>query len=205
MRRVLVLDTETGGLDPATCALTEIGAVVAEYDDKWDGPTILDKFDVLIVPPDDLHFTPKALKTQGRSMGLLSRDGIPEADAIRQFSAFVKRNFSGWAGDIDTAMHNSSFDFGFFLAAFRRHGIEWPPFSAQHLCTMHWFRLLRFKGHHQVKKAKLHDHVCPHYGIDIDPAKSHEAWYDCELTAIALGHMMRDLARVQVAELEAAA
>ncbi len=95
---VVILDTETTGLDPARCSLLEIAAV------RMSGNTIIDRFETFVDPacriPEEIT----------ELTGITSDDvaGAPQAqDAVAQLAAF--------AGSCNLIAHNAPFDQSFIM------------------------------------------------------------------------------------------
>lgn len=109
--RLIVLDTETGGLDPARHALLSVAAV--------DSAGVC--FHSLVRPAADWLVEPAALAINGLSESFLREQGRPEALVMQELAAWLKDR----PGTI-LAGCNPSFDFQFLAAAAARQGIRWP-------------------------------------------------------------------------------
>ncbi len=116
---LLVIDTETSGLDPACNALIEIGAVLVSPSLEEVG-----RFQILVQPCPYLQIDPESLCISGLSLAELGTKGVPEVDAIAGLSEFVRYPLEG--GPVVLAGWNISFDQAFLMAAFRRVQIQWP-------------------------------------------------------------------------------
>jgi DNA polymerase III epsilon subunit-like protein len=107
----IVVDVETGGLDPRSSALLEIAALDMRTDEEFHQY-------VLPRPGSEVH--PRALEVNGLTIDKLrSLGAVSEQDAVREFcswiSAFPSYIFAG---------ANPKFDWGFLSEAIRRWEID---------------------------------------------------------------------------------
>jgi len=118
--RLLVVDTETGGIHSDTDALLEIGAVVVDEE-----LTELGTFETLVHPFPGLVVDHESIAVTSLDLRAIREKGLPEKEAITSFLQFSIQSsdrdgppvLSGW---------NVSFDAAFLKAAFLRHGVQWP-------------------------------------------------------------------------------
>jgi DNA polymerase III epsilon subunit-like protein len=109
---LLVVDTETGGLDAGVHSLLSVAVV-----DSVDG----EAFHAVIRPERSLVTEEQALVVNGFSMEYLDQHGVPERDAVADLCLWL-----GARRDGVLAGCNVPFDAGFLRAAFARHGTPWP-------------------------------------------------------------------------------
>jgi DNA polymerase III epsilon subunit-like protein len=109
---MLIVDTETGGLDPEYHALVEVAVVDAVTGDEWCE---------LIQPEKGLHFDPKAMEVHGITRERMKHVGLPEKEAMTDLALWVMLKGERLLGGCSV-----SFDVGFLKAAFGRHRIGWP-------------------------------------------------------------------------------
>jgi len=111
---MIVVDTETTGVDPRKHSLLSIGAV------DFDNPTRTFYIECRIFP--EAHVDPEALKINGFSEASLG-DHLKKTDeeALVLFLAWAKE-----AKDHTLAGQNPSFDRDFLQAAARRYHLDWP-------------------------------------------------------------------------------
>ncbi len=172
---MLVIDTETGGLDPARCALVSVAAVHAESGAE---------FSLLIKPHAGLELEPQAMAVHGYSQEHLEEYGMDEAVAMQVFSCWLHVFDRGeWAGC------NPNFDRGFLDVAFARHGIEKRmgrrPIEVQ---TVAWLahqlgKVVLPLGRDGMPKRSL-DAILQALGIS-RATDRHDALEDCRLTLAA--------------------
>ena len=105
----VVVDLETTGGSPATCAITEIGAV------KVRGGARLGEFQTLVNP--GMAIPPFISVLTGISDSMVA--GAPRLESV--VPAFLE-----FAGDAVLVAHNAPFDIGFLKAACARTGRDWP-------------------------------------------------------------------------------
>ena len=109
--RLLILDTETGGLDPTQHALLSLAAV-----DSADG----EAFTALIRPSPEWICDPQALAKNGLTLDFLEKNGRPEREVLQDFALWIgERRWHIIAGC------NVAFDLLFLTAAFHRQGLAW--------------------------------------------------------------------------------
>ena len=105
----VVVDLETTGGSPATCDITEIGAV------KVRGGEVLGEFQTLVNPCSSIP--PFIAVLTGITDAMVA--GAPRLDqALPAFLEFSR-------GAVLVA-HNAPFDLGFLRAGCERHGLDWP-------------------------------------------------------------------------------
>lgn len=173
---MLVIDTETGGLDPARCALIGIGAIHVESGAE---------FSLLLKPHAGLDLDSEALEVTGMSADHLMKVGTDEGDAMRMFAMWLHVfGRQEWCGC------NPHFDRQFLDAAFVRHGIDKRiPHRAIDLQTLAWMaytmgRLDLPVGKHGMPSRSL-DAILEALGL-ARSSDRHDALEDARLTMRAL-------------------
>lgn len=110
--RIMCVDTETGGLDPARHALLSFSAV-----DSLDG----EAFTALISPSSEWLVEKEALDVNGFTLEHLEKNGRPEREVMEDFVLWLgQRRYAVLAGC------NTAFDRAFLLAAAERAGVSLP-------------------------------------------------------------------------------
>ena len=172
----VVVDVETGGLNPKTDALLEIALVTVRMDDKG----LLEPhqtFSAHVQPFPNANLDPKSLALNGIDPYHPLRIAQPEDEALervlRPVRQAVKENGCSRAILVG---HNASFDLAFVNSAIARTDIKRNPchpfstFDTVSLCGL---------AYGQTVLARAAEAA----GIPWDNGKAHSAVYDAERTA----------------------
>jgi DNA polymerase III subunit epsilon len=180
--RILVLDTETGGLDPSTDALLSIGLV-----DFQDGEVL--RTEEILVDPEGLACNPKALAVNQIDLDVHCGYSVTRAEAAERI-----RDFCAPMGRPIIAGHNVQFDIGFIRKLFAPDVLR-RTVSHRVLDTM---QVLCFLGHAGLIPpdiAKL-DQAMAHFGITMPADKRHTALGDALVTAELYRRLLNTIAGV---------
>ncbi len=161
MRRAVLFDTETTGLDPATGDRVIEIAALELIDDLPSGR----HYHVLIDPERDIP--EEASRVHGYTRAHLI--GKP------RFSEIVD-GFLDFVSDHPLIAHNASFDMGFLDAELRR--LELPPLPRARMVDTLDMARTRFPG-----LPNSLDALCRRYAIDLSERTTHNALLDCRLLA----------------------
>lgn len=177
MSKLLVIDTETGGLDPDKYSILTLGAVV------WhDDPSIKRETFEVEIAEVPIVAEPGALAVNGIDVTRLSREGKNPLVAVSMFHNFVKRHFPE-DGQIALAGHNVDFDVRFVKRLFRLAGCEstyTKTFSHRVLDTAGIGRFLVLARRLKLESSSS-DALFTFFGIQ--PEKRHSALGDAWATA----------------------
>jgi DNA polymerase III epsilon subunit-like protein len=176
--RLLFIDTETGGLDPARHSILSLGLVAAE-----DGK-IVDSLDIA-VKEKTISAEPRALEVNGIDPARHALKAVPPAEAVGQVKDFISRNkvFSDGKGRAIPIGHNVGFDIEFVRRLFRLAGAEYEAiFSHRAVDTQSVLRFLHIKGNLPEDYGAL-DKALAGCGIEARTGKAHSAVEDAILTA----------------------
>jgi DNA polymerase III epsilon subunit-like protein len=179
--RVLVVDTETGGLDPKKHSLLSIGAVWLE-----EGGTLGKRFRVNITYPEYI-VTSEALTIN--KIDLTQHSGIREYKAFEEFVKFLDLPTCdcGNKEKIVLAGNNVHFDASFLRAWLSPwFGPELPFFSHRYLDLTTLIYQKYFSG--EWKETLNLQGVLDHYGLTNEAP--HTALGDAVATAKALSMML---------------
>lgn len=110
--RLVVVDTETGGLDPHRHALLSVAAVDSETGDVWEA---------LIKPAEGLTVESDAMAINGLDLAELRKNGMEEREAMMSLWCWSRRR-----KDAIFAGCSPEFDANFLRAAFARAKVGWP-------------------------------------------------------------------------------
>jgi len=161
MKRAILFDTETTGLDPLTGdRVIEIAALEL----VGDLPTGR-HYHVLIDPERDIP--EEASRVHGFTRGdLLGKPRFHE----------VAEGFLAFCGDDPLIAHNARFDFGFLNAELAR--LDLPSLAMERMIDTLDIARDRFPG-----LPNSLDALCRRFGIDLSERTTHNALLDCKLLA----------------------
>lgn len=171
-QKILVMDTETGGLEAGVHSLLQVGLLVCENGE------VLDELKVNIVEEniEDYVVTDMAMKING--INLETHTGYTKSEAVALIVAFVQKHFKKPA---QTAGHNVGFDVSFVKALFKFVGVDYDAvFSYRLLDTSSIARFLIFSGI-IPNRGKLGD-LAKHFGIEFVESELHDSLVDCHVT-----------------------
>ncbi|PYD63917.1 DNA polymerase III subunit epsilon [Gluconacetobacter entanii] len=161
MKRSILFDTETTGLDPLTGDRVIEIAALELIGDLPSGRS----YRVLIDPERDVP--EEASRVHGFTRADL--DGQPKfADIAPEFLEFI--------GDDELIAHNAAFDFGFLNAELRRAGL--PELAMSRMVDTLQIARARFPG-----MPNSLDALCRRFSIDLSARTTHNALLDCKLLA----------------------
>lgn len=144
--RVLVFDTETGGLDPKKHSVFSVGALVGDLDTG----EIIDMFECLhkLDSVDAYQYTAKAVEIHGITPEQAFREGIPTAEIRDKFMDLYQNHGAAIIGG-----HNIEYDVR--MMSYQIYGFEPQQFEAnftyRKLDTLPMIRL--FTGHDNVQSG----------------------------------------------------
>jgi DNA polymerase III epsilon subunit-like protein len=178
MKRMLVIDTETGGFDPAQNAIITLGAVIFN-----DGPEAT--FHEMIYDPTG-YLDPEALEVNGYTEEEIGRFGLGPLAAVTRFEQFLLKN--EMYGKITLAGHNLAFDVGFLKRLYWLAGMTYEDrFHYGGLCTKSAALVFEAAGRISPASSSLVD-VAPAMGVA--PLKAHNALADALMAAKVLKRMI---------------
>ena len=183
--RLLIVDTETGGLDPTVHSILSLGATAYPY---ASGET--PEFSVLV---KETPFVVEhgALGVNKIDLVEHAKKAVPPAEAWFKFLEWIDahKDFERCYGKLVLGGHNTPFDIGFMRRLHRLSGDTRPfdtLFSHRFDDTMTIGRYLARCGH-PIERFGLAD-LLKHFGLKNDAA--HTALADARATAQLLGAMV---------------
>jgi ribonuclease T len=181
-RKLLIIDVETGGLDPATDAICSLAAVVYN-----DGPE--ESLHLLIDDPSGAK-NPEAMALHGITQNDINATGVGPWVAVQRIKGLLQRN--DMRGRVVLAGHNLPFDVGFLKRLYRLAGEPYElQFSYGGLDTKVAALMLEAAGRIEPATSSL-VHAAPAVGVAHNEA--HDALADAMATAKVLKRMI-DLIR----------
>jgi DNA polymerase-3 subunit epsilon len=184
-RKLLVIDTETGGLDPRKHSLLSLGCVV------WSAKGIGDSMEIAVAE-DTISFEEEALNVNKIEMKNHIKNGVSPKKAIVILNRFINANFN--TNKITLAGHNISFDKAFLKRMYRMGGGDYDRrYSHRSLDTA---SILMFLGLSQTIPEGLEssDAAFDYFDIEFDPGKRHTAKADAQATAQLISKLTKCLA-----------
>jgi DNA polymerase-3 subunit epsilon len=186
MPRLLVFDTETGGIDPDAHSLLDLGATVWE-----DGITTAD-FQVFVAEPC-LRVTADAMAINEINLETHRERAVPPAEALARLHAFVTTQFKSElaAGEkVVLVGHNVAFDIGFLKRLYRDCAGDFEAlYSHRAMDTAGIIRFLGLAGMLSLPGAGL-EGALSYFNIQVPPKDRHTALGDAKATAILLNRLL---------------
>jgi DNA polymerase-3 subunit epsilon len=186
MSMILVLETETGGIDPDRHSLLSIGAVV--WEDGRRGAEI----EILVAEPE-LTVTARAMEINRIDLVAHARHAAAPAEALAMLTRFVADQFSQAfaSGErVVLAGHNIGFDVGFLKRLFRMTGSDFEAvFSHRVLDTASILRFLSLAGLAPEGVAASNE-AFRYFEISVPAADRHTALGDARATAELLTRLV---------------
>ena len=191
MPRLLVFDTETGGIDPDAHSLFDIGATV------WEDGIATAEFQVFVAEPT-LRLTLDAMAVNKIDLEVHRGRAVPPAEALARFHAFVATQFEHElaAGEkVVLVGHNVGFDVGFLKRLYRDCAGDFDAFySHRTMDTAAIIRFLGLAGLLSLPGAGL-EGALAYYKIEVPPEDRHTALGDAKATAALLSCLIATVSR----------
>lgn len=173
--RLLVLDTETGGLDATRHSLLSLGLVALE------GNTLLESAEIL-VRHEPYAVTGGGMKVNRIDLAAHHEIALPPVQAAEALEAFCARHFG--AAPITLVGHNIAFDRAFLGAFLASVGRELEPRFHHRTVDTHALAFgLQQAGRLPGDLRLSSDGLFSHFGILVPPEKRHTALGDALATA----------------------
>jgi ribonuclease T len=171
----VVLDLETGGLDPVGNPILEIAAVQVVFAEGRLQPG--EGWDCAVQPYPGSVLDPASLEITGIDPTDPQRRAVAEDEALRELFRQVRRamKLAGCHRAILVA-HNAAFDQQFLHTALLRTQIKRNPFHPFSFIDTASLAAVAY-GHTVLSEA------CARAHIEFDPERAHGALYDAERTA----------------------
>jgi len=190
VNKLVIIDTETGGLDSSRHSILSLAAVVLHQH------KLIDQIELFIKEPV-IYADPEALEVNKINLGWLRANGMTPLQAVLALDTFLIKHFqftkAHWGGQ------NVCFDKGFLERLYRLAAEEYP--THKHLDFEHRFHyrttdtmyILRFLGEAGVlpfTSGALGDAV-EYFGIDTRGDTPHNALGDARTAAKVLSALYR--------------
>ena len=191
LERIVVVDSETGGVDPGIHPLISLAAVVLDR-----GFNVLDTFEVLVNEGDEYAITEESIAIHGITRPQIQARGLDPHLVVAQFHAFLTRFFPKLGGEkVVLAGHNVHFDRGFLVRLYNLADLEFDRFFSRRMIdAASVYGFLAMAG--LVPETDLSSEAMFRtLGITSSPRSRHDALTDALATAAALGAMIDMLAQ----------
>lgn len=181
-RKVLVIDTETGGISAERNSILSIGACVwhdGAIEKEWT--TLIDEGDIQVdqdvVPP-----AKKAFEVNNLSLELIERDGRNPYETVTVLEEMLAQ--CDMRKDVQIVAHNAAFDFAFLERLYRLAGKDVRDrFSRRLLCTQTGALMLQEAGLVNLPGGSSSlENLCKLWSIPL--IKHHDALTDARACAV---------------------
>lgn len=166
MTKLLFVDTETGGLDPAKHSLLTVALAV------WEEGEVIDTFEIEIFHKEYV-VTQKAMEINKIDLRVASPDAYDTVQSQAKIRTFIRSHFGNELAPL--VGQNVPFDIGFLKVFFGP--LYGTIFSHRAIDTATLMRFFHIAGEADFPKASLDDGIA-YYGIHIDDDKRHTALGD---------------------------
>jgi DNA polymerase III epsilon subunit-like protein len=187
MRKLVVIDTETGGFDPSKHSILSLGAVI------WNQGGIEEKLSLLI-NEGDIVAEDQALRVNGLTVEKVQAEGVSLLSAMGAIENMLLRH-DIYKKRVTLAGHNVAFDAGFLQRLYRLAGQEAKYktlFSHRMVCTQTLAISLELAGRVKWQSTGLNA-LTDHFGIAIREGGAkgkHDSLEDAVATAELLNKLL---------------
>ena len=186
MRKIIFIDTETGGVNPEKAALIQLSGIIRI--DKKD----VEKFNFYIKPFENSEVSEKALEVQGRTLEELKTDKyVEEKEVYKEFINLLDKYIDKYdkTDKFIVAGYNVRFDVDILKAFFQRHGNNFlfSYLDSSMLDPLYSIRLLQIAEILPILENNKLETWCKHFGIKL---KAHDSLEDIEATKKLIGKLI---------------
>ena len=177
-QNVIVLDTETGGLDPLVHSILSAGLVSADGAHKME----------IFIREPEIVSNPRSMAVNGLDLDEIRAVGLEPKEACEALDAFVESVARG--GRVMTVGHNIAFDIAFLRRLYRLADRDLPQYFSHRTVDTHtlmWALVAQGKLPASVKGS---DSAFAHFGVSPPPETRHTALADAEATRLLLGELL---------------
>lgn len=188
MDQVLIIDTETGGLDPDTHSLLSLAALI------WTPTGVTAEMEVFVKEPE-LNYDQEAVAVNRIDIDWIRANGVEPQVAVERLEDFLRHHwrFDSSHGSVRIAGHNVYFDVLFLNRLYRlAHRNYRAVFSHRLLDTASIIQFLVLAGRLPLNEAGS-DSAFAHFGITIPKEERHTALGDARATAALLSRLIQSV------------
>lgn len=189
-RKLAIIDTETGGLDPTKHSLLSIAVLI------WNNGAIEDEYYTLI-NEGEIVADEEALKVNGLDLDVVRTEGVSSIQAANSIIALLQKH--DMRKMVRICAHNAPFDIAYMKRLWANAGKDYrKTFSHQSLCTQTAALLLEQAGRITLpgNSAGL-DNLVKLWGIKLDREGGHNALNDAHACAEVLKREIKLLGGLQ--------
>ncbi len=178
MKDTIVLDTETGGLNPQTAALCSVSVSLIDGSNPktW------------YIKPYDKEYNKKAMEINGLTPEVLEEKGINILEFPGEFYNYLTENFGHTHGWTKILAHNAKFDIDFIKESY---GMYDNMFAYHNKDSMVLAESLKDAGllpkTQSLSLVKLYEHL---FSKDSLSAAAHESYADVEMCRLVYLKML---------------
>jgi DNA polymerase-3 subunit epsilon len=185
--KMLLIDTETGGLDASRHSILSISALVLNYEG-----TVVDGMYTLVNEGASVIAEKSALPINGLTMTTVQELGVSPVRAVALLYDLLWRQ--GMTHGVVVVAHNVRFDFAFLQRLFREANIDAMTFEAlfshRTICTQAGAGLLMQAGVIKPESTSLAS-LCQYFGVALPREDGHNARTDALATAEVFRHLLQ--------------
>lgn len=180
-RKILFIDTETGGLNPEEVSLLSIGLVV------WNESQIIETKEILI-KQDVFHITPQSILTNRINFFEFLDMAIDADQAFSDLKGFLQKHFSDEIGKIVLGGHNTNFDVNFIRKFISQNGGKFEDwFGHRFVDTASILKFLYYSRKLDTDLSSS-DNAFRYFNIEVE--RRHTALDDAIATARLFNHLI---------------
>ncbi len=177
-KNVIVLDTETGGLDPLVHSILSAGLVSADGTQKME----------IFIKEPIISSNPRSMAVNGLDLDEIRTKGLEPDAACQALDEFVEKVSGGER--VMTVGHNIAFDIAFLRRLYGLADRELPQYFSHRTVDTHtlmWALVAQGKLPPHIKGS---DSAFAHFGVSPPPETRHTALADAEATRLLLGELL---------------
>lgn len=181
VKSLIIIDTETGGLDPLKYSLLSYAGVV------WRDGAIKEQIEVFVKEPE-IVTEEGAMKINKIDLNMINEKGFNPLLAVQMFEQFI--NIAIPEGQIQLAGHNVGFDVNYMKRLYRLADMPFNPrISHRVIDTSSTIHFLSLAGRIPPEVKNSSD-AFKYLGVEISEEKRHTALGDAIATAQVLNKLL---------------
>jgi DNA polymerase III alpha subunit (gram-positive type) len=180
----LVVDTETGGLDPEKQSILSIAGVA------WQANKCLEPLFDFYICEEEIETTKRALEVNKIDLEVVKEEGYGPYEAVKEIKKALNKRFTHDRKPIMLVGHNIAFDIGFIKRLYNQAGQDYySDFKDRALDTATILEFFMIAGEIEGFRASA-DVLFKATGVEIDEKDRHTAKGDAVATAKAIDELV---------------